>query len=101
MGNVRSRVATIPAGRGLHQRHIRTRRLHNAHVDPETISVDEAAERLGVSAQTVRRWTERDPSDPSYLASYRLNPNAPRSNRRVYVDAVEKMLAARRREPDS
>lgn len=49
----------------------------------KTISTFEAADRLGVSDGTIRRYMEEE-----RLEGYRMTPDLPRSPWRIYEDSV-------------
>jgi len=57
--------------------------MHNTRNSPLGLSTSQAAEALGVSLGTVRRW-----SDMGYLASYRT----PGGQRRFSAEQIEQFL---------
>ncbi len=61
-----------------------------------TYSISEAADLLGVSINTVRRWVDSD-----VLAGWRTNPEQPGAARRVDADAVDRILADRKKQTNS
>lgn len=67
----------------------------NRRSDPDErkMSITVAADKLGVSINTVRRWV-----DSGTLAGWRTNPEQPGATRWVDADAVDRILADRKRQ---